>query len=57
MQTTIPLYGFGGGCGGTGGVLTITAPAAVAAMENVGDGQETSGPEETAACQEGAESV
>ena len=57
MQTTIPLYGFGGGFGGTGGVLTITAPAAVAAMENVGDGQETSGPEETAACQEGAESV
>lgn len=27
MQTTIPLYGFGGGSGGTGAALTVMAPA------------------------------
>ena len=27
MQTTIPLYGFGGGSGGVGGTLTVNAPA------------------------------
>ena len=27
MQTTIPLYGFGGGSGGIGATLTVTAPA------------------------------
>ena len=27
MQTTIPLYGFGGGSGGVGGKLTVNAPA------------------------------
>lgn len=27
MQTTIPLYGFGGGSGGTGASLTVNAPA------------------------------
>ena len=27
MQTTIPLYGFGGGSSGTGATLTVTAPA------------------------------
>lgn len=27
MQTTIPLYGFGGGSGGIGAALTVTAPA------------------------------
>lgn len=26
MQSTIPLYGFGGGSGGTGAVLTVAAP-------------------------------
>lgn len=29
MSTAIPLYGFGGGSGGTGGALTVTGPAGV----------------------------
>ena len=57
MQTTIPLYGFGGGFGGTGGALTIPAPAAATVMERVDDGQEKSDSEEASICQEGAESV